>query len=524
MALAASVLASLAFSATALAGTVTTGSDLPNQVPYGYKAPANDGLGIKPGKVKHVWVIVLENKAYNASFTPLEGTQGQYLSKLPSQGALLTNYYGTGHSSLDNYLSMVSGQAPVTRHQSDCPAYRQMSGTYDNTPGDARTTVSSCPAAGPDAPAGDNGCVYPSSVPTLFNQLDKSQRELEGLRAGPRQLRRHLRRRHAEQPDQPELRRRLRRRRSDRRSGSVADPDVLPEPEQVRRHRTTSTAAPTRATSTSPSTTRCAWFESLLPASEGGTGGDTCARAPGARCSVPTISSTRTCRARARTPEFSYIIPEQLQQRARRGLRRQQPVGLASARRRRLIHEPAADQLHRRHVRGEQVPLDRGPGDREVAGVPGQRPDRRHLRRGLPAVHVAEQLRQLDAASVHGVRLADHRPGGRDAVTAARSTGSRPARTCPSSRRRPARCSARAPAAARASTARRRPRPAQRRRSSAARTAPPAPTATCRSSVPVRPRGLRRRVIGPRRRASTIGERLERRSATSSRAAPSTPT
>ena len=70
-------------------------------------------------------MIVLENKAYNASWTPLEGTQGQYLSKLPAQGALLTNYYGTGHSSLDNYLSMVSGQAPVTDTESDCPAYTQ---------------------------------------------------------------------------------------------------------------------------------------------------------------------------------------------------------------------------------------------------------------------------------------------------------------------------------------------------------------------------------------------------------------
>ena len=82
-------------------------------------------------------MIVLENKAYNASWTPLEGTQGQYLSELPAQGALLTNYYGTGHSSLDNYLSMVSGQAPVTDTENDCPAYTQMSGDYDNRPGTA---------------------------------------------------------------------------------------------------------------------------------------------------------------------------------------------------------------------------------------------------------------------------------------------------------------------------------------------------------------------------------------------------
>ena len=30
-----------------------------------------DGLGIRPGKIKHVWLIILENKSYDASFTGL---------------------------------------------------------------------------------------------------------------------------------------------------------------------------------------------------------------------------------------------------------------------------------------------------------------------------------------------------------------------------------------------------------------------------------------------------------------------
>ncbi|MGD0981522.1 MAG: hypothetical protein ABR946_08570, partial [Solirubrobacteraceae bacterium] len=81
-----------------------------------------DGLGVQPGKIKHVWYVILENKAYDATFTGLNNNT--YLWKtLPSQGALLTNYYGTGHSSLDNYLSLFSGQAPVTDDQDDCPAY-----------------------------------------------------------------------------------------------------------------------------------------------------------------------------------------------------------------------------------------------------------------------------------------------------------------------------------------------------------------------------------------------------------------
>lgn len=141
--------------------------------PYGYTAPANDGLGVKPGRIGHVWVIVLENHAYTDSFSPLEGTQSTYLQELPAQGALLTNYYGTGHSSLDNYLSMVSGQAPQADDQSDCNNYSEMDASVD-TSGTPATNADFGQAksnAGPDAPPGDNGCVYPSSVNTIFNQL-----------------------------------------------------------------------------------------------------------------------------------------------------------------------------------------------------------------------------------------------------------------------------------------------------------------------------------------------------------------
>jgi hypothetical protein len=132
-----------------------------------------DGLGIEPGKIKHVWLIILENKAYDATFTGLNNNT--YLwQTLPSQGALLTNYYGTGHSSLDNYVSLASGQAPEVDDQDDCPAYTAFSGSVDlagslsTNPNYGQFTS----AAGPNAAPGTNGCVYPASVPTLFNQLD----------------------------------------------------------------------------------------------------------------------------------------------------------------------------------------------------------------------------------------------------------------------------------------------------------------------------------------------------------------
>jgi hypothetical protein len=132
-----------------------------------------DSLGVHPGKVKHVWLIILENKSYDATFTGLNNNT--YLWKtLPTQGVLLKNYYGTGHFSLDNYVSMVSGQAPVTDDQADCPLYDKLTGTVE-TAGKLSTNPNFgqlVSAQGANAAPGSNGCVYPASVPTLFNQLD----------------------------------------------------------------------------------------------------------------------------------------------------------------------------------------------------------------------------------------------------------------------------------------------------------------------------------------------------------------
>ena len=132
-----------------------------------------DGLGIRPGKIKHVWLIILENKSFDATFSGLNNNT--YLWKdLPKQGALLTQYYGTGHFSLDNYISAVSGQATQPDTQADCPQFTSFSAKVDLS-GGLKTNPNYGQAvsnAGPNAAPGANGCVYPSSVPTLFNQLD----------------------------------------------------------------------------------------------------------------------------------------------------------------------------------------------------------------------------------------------------------------------------------------------------------------------------------------------------------------
>ncbi len=143
--------------------------------------PSQDGLGVQSGKVKHVWLIILENKSYDATFTGLNNNT--YLwQTLPTQGVLLKNYYGTGHFSLDNYISLVSGQATQPDTQADCPYYDKFSGAI-NTSGSLLTNPNYgqvASAQGPNAAAGSNGCVYPASVPTLFNQLDAAHVSWKG--------------------------------------------------------------------------------------------------------------------------------------------------------------------------------------------------------------------------------------------------------------------------------------------------------------------------------------------------------
>jgi hypothetical protein len=132
-----------------------------------------DGLGIAPGKIKHVWLIILENKSYDATFTGLNNNT--YLWRtLPAQGMLLKNYYGTGHFSFDNYISLVSGQATQPDTQDDCPYFDHFSGHVDRS-GSLRSNPNygqMTSAQGANAATGSNGCVYPAGVKTLFDQFD----------------------------------------------------------------------------------------------------------------------------------------------------------------------------------------------------------------------------------------------------------------------------------------------------------------------------------------------------------------
>ncbi len=154
----------LATLAMALATVLLLFTGIPSVLASGSQ-PSRGEASLPP--IKHVWFIILENKSYDATFTGLNNNT--YLWKtLPSQGTLLTNYYGTGHYSLDNYIALASGQAPEADTQEDCPTYETMSGSMITDR--SSPNYGQFKAAG--APYSNEGCVYPASVPTLFNQLD----------------------------------------------------------------------------------------------------------------------------------------------------------------------------------------------------------------------------------------------------------------------------------------------------------------------------------------------------------------
>jgi hypothetical protein len=159
--------------------------------PAGTSRVITSSSGLKPGAIKHVWLIILENKSYDATFTGLN--QNSYLWKtLPEQGVLLKNYYGTGHSSMDNYLSLVAGQAPEEDTQEDCSVANTLIGpnsniisaggslTANKNFGQLNSPANASQPSGANAPLGTNGCTYPTQVPTLFNQLNAANESWKG--------------------------------------------------------------------------------------------------------------------------------------------------------------------------------------------------------------------------------------------------------------------------------------------------------------------------------------------------------
>ena len=114
-----------------------------------------------PAKLpQHVFLIVLENEGYEDTFGPC--APPSYLKDLAKHGLLLTNYYAIGHNSLDNYIAMISGQAPNGSTQADCSkAFVDFTNSGEEPK----------PGAAQEGRQPGQGCVYPATIKTVANQL-----------------------------------------------------------------------------------------------------------------------------------------------------------------------------------------------------------------------------------------------------------------------------------------------------------------------------------------------------------------
>jgi hypothetical protein len=130
--------------------TTTTPTTTTPQTTPTTPAPATSTLP----PVKHVFLIVLSEHGYTASFGP--NSQAPYLSKtLVGQGELLQNYYAVTGGELANEIALLSGQGPNPQTAANCPTYT------DVTPG----------TAGSQGQVNGSGCVYPRTTLTLADQL-----------------------------------------------------------------------------------------------------------------------------------------------------------------------------------------------------------------------------------------------------------------------------------------------------------------------------------------------------------------
>jgi len=116
----------------------------------------------EPPPIKHVWVIDLENESYGYTFGPSGHEFAPYLTEtLPSEGALLTNYYGIGHDSLDNYVAEISGQSGNYELNEDCGIFTPFV-QFGGENFDKFTKYGQLSGG---------GCVFPKYVPTIAGQL-----------------------------------------------------------------------------------------------------------------------------------------------------------------------------------------------------------------------------------------------------------------------------------------------------------------------------------------------------------------
>ena len=130
-------------------GTATLSGTVPLSGSYSISLAAQNSLGTtdqtltlnvtsKLPAIRHVFVIMLENNDYAATFGNPSADDPIWRRRCLRRVCCLENYYGVGHFSNDNYIGFISGQPPNSDNQSDC-----IGGLVAFPPATARATASS---------------------------------------------------------------------------------------------------------------------------------------------------------------------------------------------------------------------------------------------------------------------------------------------------------------------------------------------------------------------------------------------
>jgi hypothetical protein len=121
----------------------------------GSSEPAAGTPDTKLPTIKHVFVIMLSDEPYSSVFGPSAGAA--YLtSTLEHRGELLPGFHAVAHEELANEAALISGQGPTLETAANCPNYTDILST----------------GTGADEQLLGTGCVYPSSTQTLPGQLE----------------------------------------------------------------------------------------------------------------------------------------------------------------------------------------------------------------------------------------------------------------------------------------------------------------------------------------------------------------
>ncbi|HTZ86799.1 MAG TPA: alkaline phosphatase family protein, partial [Solirubrobacteraceae bacterium] len=105
--------------------------------------------------IKHVFVVMLSNEPYAATFGP-ESSAPYLAHTLEKRGELLARYYAIAHQQLPNGIALLSGQGPTPATAANCPTFADVAPA----------------SAGSEGQALGEGCVYPATTPTLPGQLE----------------------------------------------------------------------------------------------------------------------------------------------------------------------------------------------------------------------------------------------------------------------------------------------------------------------------------------------------------------